>query len=388
MRQYRLKGSIGCAKLKIRGACPETLLERLSQGGIPFWGYEKQDELTGTLWVFVRDRNQVKEYADKSMVEISTQCVQGIIPLVRQMGRRFLLVPILLLLIIIVMYLQTHIWFIQVSGNEVLSEEEILRTLEECDVCFGTKEFDLNLVKNQMLSRLPELQFITINVQGGTAEVIVRERELRPELFDPAGPRNIVASKSGLIQEISAVQGDPQIQPGDLVEAGQMLISGVTDLEKTIVLSRAEGEIYAKTWSDETAVLPKNSVKKFYTGEKSIRISLEIGKKTINFFKSSGISYGEYDKMTDRKPLTLPGGYTLPLAVTVITLSEYTSQAYEHSAPWELLSQSLLENIEEKMVAGSILSHTLKGKGEDACYILRGTVECREEIGRAQEILD
>ena len=136
------------------------------------------------------------------------------------------------------------------------------------------------------------------------------------------------------------------------------------------------------------AVLPKNSYKKIYTGKKTKRLSLEIGKKTINFYKTSRISYEEYDKMTVRKPLTLPGGYTFPLAITVVILSEYESKTYEPFAPWELLSDSLLKNVRKELVAGSILNHDLHGSGEGDHYLLSGTVECLEEIGRAQEISD
>ena len=383
-----VKGCIGRAKLRICGACPEALLQKLSNEDILFWGYEKQDELTAFLWVSNRDIDRVTWHGKRAMVEIEVMAVYGVGPFLRRMGLRVVLIPVLLLVVCLTLYLQTHIWFFQVTGNETVPEEEILWALEECGVTFGTGKFDLNQVKNQVLSLVPELRWLTINLHGGTAQVVVREKEEMPVIGDEAGPRNIVASKGGMIMEVSVQQGDPQVEAGQLVEPGQLLISGVTDLEKTMLLSRAEGEVYARTWSEKTAVLPKNGYKKVYTGEKKVRLSLEIGKKTINFFKTSGISYGEYDKMTVRKRLTLPGGYTLPVAVTVVTLSEYTPQVYESAEPWELLSAALLGNVKNRLVAGSILDHDLQGRGEEDCIILSGTVECLEEIGRAEEISD
>ena len=388
MNGGNIQGRLGRVKLHIVGACPEDLLQALSQHEIPFWGYVKADELSAMFWIRHRDLFQVRSLCKKAMVEDSVLETCGILPAVRGTGRRVLLLPVIVLLLVLALYLQTHIWFFTVTGNETIPEEEILWALESCGVSFGTGKFDLNLVKNQMLSKLPSLRWLTINIHGGFAEVVVREREEMPVVAEEAGPRNLVAEKSGLIEEVLVTTGDPMVEAGELVEAGQLLISGVTDLEKTTLLSRAEGEVYARTWTDKTAILPNNLQKKQYTGEKSVRLSLQIGKKTINFFKTGSISYGEYDKIIVKKPLTLPGGYELPLSVTVVTFREYESLGVEPSAPWDILTECLLTQVRQRLVAGSILDHDLHGSREEDRFLLSGTVECREEIGKGAEISD
>jgi similar to stage IV sporulation protein len=308
------------------------------------------------------------------------------------MGVRVGYLSVLLIMILLAFRLQSHIWFLQVTGNETVSTEKILWTLEENGIGFFTdiSKLDMNQVKNQLLTALPELGFLTINTQGGVATVLVRERAEKPVIQDSAAPANIVARKSGLITEVITTGGTAQVKAGDIVTEGQLLISGVTNLEKTLLLSRAEGEVYGRTWARIAAVLPDTETKKVYTGEKTRKISLTFGKNTINFYKTSGISYPNYDKMTVRKTLTLPGGYSLPVSLTVNTFLAYdpVELPIEETRAEALLRAAVQRQIQQTLTAGSMVSERLSLMAEDSLYRLSGVVECQEEIGTVVEIQD
>ena len=244
------------------------------------------------------------------MCQLEIAGVSGLIPGIRAMGLRILLPIWLVLLTLGVFWLQGHMLFFRVEGNTTLPDLMILDALEQCGVGFFTQEdqVDLNLLKNQMISRLPELSFLTINHRGPVAQVVVREREEKPILAGSAAPANILAAKDGLITSVTATGGSQVIRPGEFVTKGQLLISGVTNLDKTLMISRAEGEVYARTWNALDAVTADELAYKRRTGRETRVFAVTFGKKKIKFYKTSGISYGNYDKMTTEKPLTLPGG--------------------------------------------------------------------------------
>lgn len=389
MTGHRMLGLTGTVSLTLTGACPEECLTALTAQGVRFREFRKPDELTIALTVSDRDMAIVRRCAKRQMCSVEIIRVSGPVPLLRAMGWRVAYPLALLSLGLLVLWLQGHIWFFTVTGNETVPTERILWVLEENGVGFFTDadSLDMNTLKNQVLADLPELGWITVNTQGCTAQVIVREREEKPVLSGSSAPANVLARKSGLITHVEVTGGTAQVEAGDVVLAGDLLISGVTNLDKTVLLTRAEGEVYARTWSTVEAVLPDNAVEKAYTGRQTARYSVTFGKKTINFYKSSGISYGNYDKIMESKTLALPGGYTFPVTVTKTVLREYVSgDSYEGSEA--LLEASALAQIRLSLTAGSILRSALTVEREAGGLRLRGVVECQEEIGIVAEIKD
>ena len=388
----RLLGLRGTVTLRITGACPEEFLMRLVRCDVRFRDYRKEDELTATLVIPAEKISAARAAAKKTMCQIEVAGVSGLIPGIRAMGLRILMPIWLVLLTLGVFWLQGHMLFFEIAGNTTLPDRVILEALEQCGVGFFTPEdqVDLNLLKNQMISRLPQLSFLTVNHRGCIAQVVVREREEKPILAESAAPANILASKDGLITSVTATGGAAMIRPGDFVTKGQLMISGVTNLDKTLMVSRAEGEVYARTWNPLDAVIADELTYKQRTGRETRVFAVTFGKKKINFYKTSGISYGNYDKMTTEKPLTLPGGYTLPVSLTVTVFREYTvsTQTLEQTQVQPLLEQCVRQQLLGTMTAGTIQSMSASVRQETGCYRLTGTAECQEEIGTVAEIKD
>ena len=310
MTGNRFLGLSGTISAKITGACPEDCLSRMAAAGIRFRDFQKQDELTVCVKISQRDIFTVRQCAKKSMCSVEFLGISGLIPRLQAMGKRIFYLPVLAGLVALVFWLQSHIWFFTVSGNETVPAEKILWVLEENGIQFFTRadSLDMNTVKNQILEDLPELGWITINTEGGHAQVVVRERTEKPALSKDAAPSNVVAKKSGVISQVEVTGGTASVTEGDIVSEGDLLISGVSDLETTLLLTRAQGEVYAHTWNPVTAKTADSITEKVYTGRERTGYQLTLGKKTINFFKSSGISYVDYDKITENVRAVLPGG--------------------------------------------------------------------------------
>lgn len=385
-------GRTGKVSLQITGACPQDALTLLARQGVRLGPIHRVDELTLRLELPSGDLPKARRCAKQAMCELEILRISGILPWLHSLGLRVLYPMGLLGLVWLVFWLQGHIWFITVRGNVTVPTEEILWTLEENGVGFWTKteELDMNVLRNAVIDDLPSLSWITVNTEGGHAAVEVRERAEKPVLYRDASPANIVASKSGIVESIDASGGTPQVKPGDVVTAGQLLISGVSNLDKTLLLTRAEGEITARTWNTVEALCPEIVQEKSYTGHSTVLWRLTIGKKTINFSKTSGISYGEYDKIIENVSLVLPGGYALPVTLTKITCREYTllEQPLAPETAESLLTAAAMRQLKLDMLAGQVLTKNLALKKTDGGYQLTGVAECREEIGSVAVIKD
>ena len=392
MTGNRFLGLAGTVTAKITGACPEDCLSRMAAAGIRFRDFQKMDELTVCVKISQQDMPTVRWCAKKTMCGVEFLHVSGLIPRVRAMGKRIFYLPVLLGLVALVFWLQGHIWFFTVSGNETVPAEKILWVLEENGIRFFTRadSLDMNTVKNQVLEDLPELGWITINTEGGHAQVVVRERTEKPVTAQDSAPSNVVAKKSGVISRVEVTGGTATVEEGDIVSEGDLLISGVSDLDKTLLLTRAQGEVYANTWNPVAAKTADFITEKTYTGREKSGYQLTLGKKTINFYKTSGISYGDYDKIMESVRAKLPGGYELPVTLTKITWREYTPNqvSLEEGQAQALLEEAVQRQLRQSLTAGVVVETRLELAQEEGKFLLTGVAQCQEEIGTEIKIKD
>ena len=287
------------------------------------------------------------------------------------------LVMFALLLGLLTVLLPTRVFFFRVEGNGELPERYILEQAAKCGVSFGAARRDLRSeqVKNQLLKAIPELRWAGVNTQGCTAVITVALRD-PGENREEDLPGDIVAVADGVVTECYPRAGSCLAAPGQAVQKGTVLISGVTDLGRVTHLGRAEGEIYGLTRREIEIRLPGKTLLKQSTGQSIRKFSLLIGKKYVNFSNDSGIFMGSCVRMRTVNYLTLPGGFQLPAALVTDTyfLCE-TSDAPRED--WGPLEDAARRFVRERMTAGVILSERLHREG----YALSAEFECRELLG-------
>ena len=279
------------------------------------------------------------------------------------------------------------IWDFRVEGNETVPTEEILRSLERNGVTLGA--FGLSLdgedLRNRILLEIPELSWISVNVSGCRAHVQVRERIPKPELWDETTPANVVARRAGLVLRVRAMNGVAAVLPGTAVTEGQLLISGVEDLETLGARMLAgSGRVEGRTWYTLTTKIPLQYAEKRYTGETKYLVSLTVGKQRVKFFSNSSVEGRKYDKMTHNDMGSVLG-VPLPLRLTVETCRFYETEPAERSAAQaERLGEALLLRQLQSMVEpyGTITSTLCSSRQRGEVLEVSLSAECEEELGR------
>ena len=215
----------------------------------------------------------------------------------------------------------------------------------------------------------------------------------KPDIVDRTVPSHVVSAATGIITHMEVLEGQPLFQEGDTVLAGEVLISGAVTLDAPQyselenlgqILVRAQGQVFARTWHTMTASIPLEAQVKSYTGEKASRWTLSILGHRIDFFGKSGISFPEYDKITDTWALTLPGGREMPLALSRETCRAYTLAAapVDADAAERLLEERLLEALRARLGDGEVVHTSFSSAQRDGRLEVTLQAECTEEIGR------
>lgn len=279
---------------------------------------------------------------------------------------------------ILTVVLPTRILFVRVEGSGEIPERLILERAEECGVYFGASRRALRSeqVKNHLLWAIPELRWAGVNTEGCTATITVAVRDGGEEPED-GRTGDIVAASDAVVTELYPRTGTAQASPGQAVRAGQILISGATDLGLSTRVDRAEGEVYGLTRRTVEAALPENTRVRRENGRVVRKYSLRIGKKYVNFSNDSGILYGTCVKMRTVKDLTLPGGFKLPVALVTETYYLCETEEVPRENGGELLLEAARGYARERMTAGIILEEETAFAGG----ALTAVFECREMIG-------
>ena len=163
-----------------------------------------------------------------------------------------------------------------------MSDSEILDALSECGVYIGANwtGFNSDMIRSRALELMPQLSFITVNVHGSRATVIVRERIEPPALESGTGTRDMVARRSGVVEYVNAFRGFALVSAVSPVLVGDTVISGtVPGVEiwgKPTEYSQvnAPGEVWARTFYEFTAMSPLVRYKKDFTGREATNYSL------------------------------------------------------------------------------------------------------------------
>lgn len=384
----------GMLQVKLTSADLAGTLGAINTAGITIYHVQEESELVLRFDVQRRDYRRLRALTKKRGEKLELSRRQGLYWVLRQFVRRPVLMMGILLILMLTLYLPTRILFVEVEGNHQIPAQQILERAEGCGIGLGASRRMVRSerMKNLLLSSIPDLQWAGINTYGCRAVISVRERTQPEEKSEEHGISSIVATREGVIREMTVLRGEPMCKVGQAVKAGQVLVSGYMDRGICIRGTRAQGEVFAETERNLTAVLPSDYVVRSKKTRSEKKYSLIIGKKRINFYKGSGISDSSCDKMYSVRYLTLPGGFRLPIALVTEEWVYHDTEdiTMEENQAKQILTNSARRYLLSVMTAGQIQTPHENLQLSDGIYCLKGRYACLEMIGktRLEENLD
>ena len=208
-----LRGSV---LFTVTGAFPERFLNLCAQAGVGFWDLEWLDPHTLRLRVSRRDARRVGPLAEKVLCEARARRHLGFPYFLAGFRKRYALLLGLALSLAAVCLLSRFVLTIEVSGNKTVSTAAILTELSRQGVRVGAygPGLDVRRISQESLLRLDGLAWMSINLHGTRAEVLVREKLPEPEVRDESTPANVVAQADGVILDLEVLDGQAAFQEG------------------------------------------------------------------------------------------------------------------------------------------------------------------------------
>ena len=284
------------------------------------------------------------------------------------------------------------IWDFEVSGNDAVPDEKILRVLAENGVRRGTfvHSFRSQDLCNHALLELPELSWLTVNVRGCRACVVVREREQPPEIVNHRAPTNVVSKRAALVTRVLALDGRAMVQKDAIVQRGQLLISGVAEIDDVVQPNAptrflaGKGEVWGRTWHSLSVKIPLTYEAKCYTGGERHEYALLWGEKRLKFQKDSSNIGANCDKMIDQTKWRLFGVIALPVTWETETYLPYETRTLTRTPEQaEAMGAAVLEGQLAALLGetGSVTNAQFTAKKQGQTLTVTMSAECSEQIG-------
>ena len=374
---YRLRGE---AEAEIVGVFPEAVVNRCVSSGIALRRVSAVDGQRLRCLVDERDLETLRAVSRRCQCELRLLSLRGGSRYRRLLRRRIWLPATALLCSLALLVSSLFIWDVTIYGNRRVSRGEILRALGRAGVGYGSfwPALSADLLRSRMLESLPELAWLTVNMNGSRAVILVRERAEKPEMYCESESCALCASRTGIVRRAAVLNGRSLVRPGQAVQEGETLVSGKLDsLTGPARYVRARGEILADTWYDLTAVCPPA---RQYKGDRAgtfRRFALIIGEKRLNFYGKTGKTLDGYDKIRHDYVLGVQGLFALPLRIVCETYVRRLPG--EGSADPDAMA-ARLETCLQARIDGEIRERSFTGWEKDGTQYVNMRARCFENI--------
>lgn len=376
-----LRGSV---QLELFGAFPASVLNSAAAEGIELWDVQSRDEHSLRLRIFENRLEALKQIARRAGCELEIRKRVGGREGLRRILRRPVLLAGLLVTALLLMASSLFVWDVEVQGTKRLCRGEILRALEDCG--FGVGSFwpgvKTDLLRSEVMVRLPELAWMAVNVSGSRAMVAVTERQPKPEMYDAADAYSLVSARDGFVLRVNVLAGKAQVKEGEIVTAGQVLIAGSSDsLNGMPRAVRARGSVMADTWYELSAVCPVQERLKTHAGVPHSRFALVFGKRRLNLYIGSGKTIDGCDKIISEYTLGLEGLFSTPVRLVRERFVPYRLNPGDDYDP-EAAGRRLYASLESR-TEGQILESALTPGRAGELHVLTLRAHCTENIAIA-----
>ncbi len=382
-------GLVGYVKIEVDEKYKNDVLNICMEYRIPY-SKLSQDEF-GNISFELKyfDYKKVTQIAEKNKIEFTVLKMGGLPSVALKYKYRFGLIIGVILSFALVIFASNIIWDVRVVGNSSITTGEITQMLEEYGVSVGKRisGIDVDKIQNQILIDSNDISFIAINLSGNIASVEIRENRKPQEHQSSMGFANVVAKKSGIIQDVRAYVGNVVVKSGQLVKEGEVLISGLYDSNVVgIRYTRAAGEVMAKTVEEYYIEIPLKYVKKHYTGVVNYEKSLNFFGKTFNISKKGGKDVSLYDTIYNVGNYSYSGSAGMPISVTTISYHEYEIITAERTVEEaEALAYYELDKKISSSGAEFLLKKTVVPSVNEDFFSLKCIVVYIENIARTNE---
>lgn len=224
MRRF-LKGWV---RIRITGRTPERFLNLCRKHGLVLWDLTAAEE---GVWasMYEADCQSCEKLAEKAEVLIERCEEHGLRFLLLRYRNRQAFFVMCALVLLVLRILTLFVWDIQIENNRYYSDDQILSFLQEQGIARGTRcrKVDCEKVEALLRDHFERISWSAAKVEGTVLKIELAENYGTLEVSrTPEEPADLIAQMDGTVRSLVVRKGIAQVQIGDAVTKGQVLVAG------------------------------------------------------------------------------------------------------------------------------------------------------------------
>ena len=260
----------------IEGINLEKLLRAAQEEGIVLFDAKRMDVRAMQVSLTPGSKRRLEALCEKSGWQMREVRADAALRMTRFLKRRLGLVAAFLCCLLLVYASSQMILSVSIEHAQE-NAAEVRRFLDEMGVRPGRlkRSFSLDDLREKLTFRLPGLSFASFRYAGSTLIADCRP-SIQGEAFLISGSAlDIVAAQPGIVSRISVSSGTPQVEPGQAVRRGQVLIKGEERTEKGQMRPvQAQGQVLARVFSGGSARVSLKETRTVETGQIRTRVTV------------------------------------------------------------------------------------------------------------------
>lgn len=239
----------GYVDFSCTGGFPERFINLCSLNGIVLWDTKTTDGVL-TASTNIRCFKKIRPCVKRSGMKLKITAKKGLPFILRPYIKRKGLAAGIAAGFILLLWLSSCIWTVEVKGNINFTEEQILQIGQAYGIFTGAKKKDIDVkdIKTRIRTDFADVSWFSANIYGANASLELTERLAKTEIIDKTTPCNIISDVNGEVIEIITLSGSPAVKIGSAVKSGDLLISGVTErLDGSYSFLHARGSAVIRT---------------------------------------------------------------------------------------------------------------------------------------------
>lgn len=376
----------GYVCIKVEGYFVERFINLMMNGGIDIWDIRQENVGVITAKIYAREFSKIKSIARKSKCKVKIENKNGVPFVLNKYRHRKIFAALIAIVSTVITVLNLFIWEVEILGDFTIPIEEIRADLESENIKVGVlkKNIDSETAKINMCLKRNDIAWIGVSIRGNKAVIEIIEKDKEENDYVNIYPGNIISDKEGVVDKIYVAQGSALVNKGDVIEKGQILISGEVKSEFAETrLVAADGEVTLKTWYTEKYKVPYKKEIISKTGNVDRDIILNIFNCKINLL-NNGTNFEKYDTIISCNKFSIFGRIDFPIEVITKQYDEisienltYTKLQAKQMAI-ELVKESVMKKVpkDAKIIDEEV--NLIENKDGIEAEIL---IQCEEKTG-------